>query len=697
VNLGNGAWIAITVVMLPAGLPFEISPAVEFAAVAPLAPVVDEGEGTAWFGTALTELLAGAGGKELMGPAASATAVVPTPHAALVAAVREEHAPATILAGGGNAVAMRPAAIRPVAMGVPAMADPATADPAPPDLGLLDVISAVDSDSGSAVEEDIEEDEGEKVVAAPLFVWGEVRRVEARAVTIDVGPSVAREEAVDGDLEGERAQSRRDGAEAVRLADVGRGEVMEKRAAVVDGEAGRERPAEVAPALEAWRAQAPIATPAFVRETVAEASRVKVAENRRAALATSVRSGETNVEVGRESGGAESRFPDSLRFAGMAAAVAAPERSNEGRRHPPDREFHRVTAARAAEADSSGELAVGEAMPELPTRQFPLVADEGPELGGDDGDEFGRGRDNVTLRFREAAPSALRREVVADDATPEVAERERPVVADEEVADVAPGLETPGRREDVAVKEIAHEQRLDSAIETRREVTKPDVSGEESARKEVRQAPRLSAVSAGVILERQATGSVKTLSIRLPIEDGSRLGSAVQIDVARKNAVLEVRLTGSSAGLQQAVTESIDSLVQKLAVDRWSVDAKSSVEPGAEAAASPRAEMILYEGGDRLPRSSARAQMQENASAARELALEAPASTSSSASSSQQSGDRQQSSSMEHDSGPRDNANQQQAQQEEQRRPRREAWNQYFRAAEESFEMELVETAPELQ
>jgi hypothetical protein len=62
---------------------------------------------------------------------------------------------------------------------------------------------------------------------------------------------------------------------------------------------------------------------------------------------------------------------------------------------------------------------------------------------------------------------------------------------------------------------------------------------------------------------------VKSISIRLPIIDGIE-GGTIKIDLSRRSQVLELRLAGSTVGLQRAVTDSIESLLGKLAADHWS-------------------------------------------------------------------------------------------------------------------------------
>ncbi len=679
--------------MLPigSGLPFDISPVVVSGASV---PVGDQAAGAAWFGTALTELMVGAVDEE-------------------VEAV-EDAAPATILARGGKVMAMeRPAR----------------------DLGLMEAVGAVDPDSAEleAVEEGDDEAESGATSAAPLVELPEARRVEVDVVRVDVGISVAKDEAVvDRELEAEEDPAMElgvavfaapSGVEAMEVAGVSEvrdGGADDSRKVRVDGEARGELDTQIVTAARALDLPTPLPAAISVRDAAAGPARVEVVEKHEAARPEMARKMEANGEISRESSEVETRGPDfgAARHSDSTpgamvndALRVAPVVERGGERGGyAEAQGHRQLGRQAESVKPlrrelgpgavRNVVAVDDAIPDLPVRELSSEANAKPAAGGESVGEVAAGRDNVTLRFRELAPGVGRREVAPDEATPELAERVVPVVREEDerterrVVEEAPNVVTRGDKAEV--REASRETHVDSRVETLRESAALPATGGTIARAEARQRSRVSAASAGVILERQAATAVKTVSIRLPIDDGSRLGSAVQIDVARKNAVLEVRLTGSSEGLQQAVTESIDSLVQKLAVDRWSLDAQPRVEPGAEAVAFPRTETMLSEGGDRLPRPPARAQVQENGGGVGEMAPEAPATTSSSASSSQQSGDRQQSSSMEHDSASRENPNQQQAQQEEQRRPRRETWNQFFRAAAESFEMELTETATEL-
>jgi hypothetical protein len=134
----------------------------------------------------------------------------------------------------------------------------------------------------------------------------------------------------------------------------------------------------------------------------------------------------------------------------------------------------------------------------------------------------------------------------------------------------------------------------------------------------------LSAASASSILDKQAKDTVRTVSIRLPIENGARGVSSVQIEVARRSQLLEIRLTGSSQDLQRTVTESLDSLVQKLAVDRWAPESPAGVSAGPQQpllAEVPRAS--LEPGVELAPRLPGTSSGQEIAVAARELPLDA--------------------------------------------------------------------------
>lgn len=301
--------------------------------------------------------------------------------------------------------------------------------------------------------------------------------------------------------------------------------------------------------------------------------------------------------------------------------------------------------------------------------------------------------DRVTLRFRDVASHAIADERPAEA---EAVEATQQPAAEPEEKDTAVA-EAPESASDARVldqpnapieRSARPEQRTTNAV-PRQE----SAATEKRATEAVEQRPqaRVSATSTAVILDKQASGAVKTVSIRLPIEDGSRGGAVVQIDVARRNSVLEVRLAGSSDGLQKAVTESIDSLVQKLAVDRWSLDGKAPSLNQTPDAALPKLESVLPESVESLTRPTIRAHAQENAAVARELPLEA----STQSAQSQQSHDGQRNQDFRQDSGSRENPQQQQ--QEEQKRPRREVWSQFLEAAEESFEMGLAETAPELQ
>lgn len=83
------------------------------------------------------------------------------------------------------------------------------------------------------------------------------------------------------------------------------------------------------------------------------------------------------------------------------------------------------------------------------------------------------------------------------------------------------------------------------------------------------QQSRLGLAATETILEKNASQSMRVVSIRLPIEDGTGSGGSIDIAVARRSQNLEVSLSGSSAGLQRAVSESLESLVRKLAVDQW--------------------------------------------------------------------------------------------------------------------------------
>lgn len=299
--------------------------------------------------------------------------------------------------------------------------------------------------------------------------------------------------------------------------------------------------------------------------------------------------------------------------------------------------------------------------------------------------------DRVTLRFREsvvpkqdlADTPAETAKPVAPASDPEAESNNR--VPDSAIApnaaampEISSSIPPVAHRMETRGTEIAHRPEAFAA-------DKPQALPSEQ-----RLQPRVSTSTTATILDKQASGAVRTVSIRLPIEDGSRAGSAVQIDVARKNSVLEVRLTGTSDGLQRAVTESIDSLVQKLAVDRWSLDAPASPDRSTDAVGIPRMESMLPESGESSARPNLRMPSQEIASAAREMALEAPAQSTSG----QQSSDSQRNQDFQQDSGAREHPQQQQ---EEQRRPRPEAWGQFLQAAEESFEAGLIETAPELQ
>jgi hypothetical protein len=299
--------------------------------------------------------------------------------------------------------------------------------------------------------------------------------------------------------------------------------------------------------------------------------------------------------------------------------------------------------------------------------------------------------DRVTLRFRESMVSKPSR-----DEAPEEASKSVPPASEEEAASKSTKPEKADVHSAATMPEISPSappvaQRMDARgaeIAPRLEAHAADKP--QALPAEQRPQSRVSAATTATILDKQASGAVKTVSIRLPIEDGSRAGSAVQIDLARKNSVLEVRLTGTSDGLQRAVTESIDSLVQKLAVDRWSLDAPASPDRSSESMSLPRMESILPENGESSARPTLRMPSQEIASAAREMAPEAPAQSSSG----QASSDGQRNQDFQQDSGARQHPQQQQ---EEQKRPRREVWGQFLEAAEESFEAGLLETAPELQ
>ncbi len=347
-------------------------------------------------------------------------------------------------------------------------------------------------------------------------------------------------------------------------------------------------------------------------------------------------------------------------------------------------------AERKSEAVSSDgrqrELAPGDDLSE--ERHVPAQDRTIPESPAQ---ESGPKEDRVTLRFRE---SMLSKEDLVEGPD-EVAEPT--ACASDREADLHPiRTEIADATRVAAMSEfssseppVAHRMEARATeILPRQESLAADKSSAPAP--EQRLQPRVSAATAATILDKQASGSVKSVSIRLPIKDGSRAGSAVQIDVARKNSVLEVRLTGTSDGLQRAVTESIDSLVQKLAVDRWSLDVPASPDRSSETVGIPRMESILPESGESSSRPTLRMPSQEIASAAREMSLAAPAQSSPG----QQSSDSQRNQDFQQDSGGREHPQQQQ---EEQRRPRRETWGEFLQAAEDNFEAGFFETAPELQ
>lgn len=306
--------------------------------------------------------------------------------------------------------------------------------------------------------------------------------------------------------------------------------------------------------------------------------------------------------------------------------------------------------------------------------------------------------DRVTLRFREQAQS-----LAASVASPEEskgvareskassqASSESPAISNVESADT-PLLKAPPAPSEEMSSAAPH------SVEIAPKASHSASESRSPAPAEPRIASRVSVSTTAAILDKQASASVRTVSIRLPIEDGSRAASSLQIEVARRNSLLEVRLAGSSDGLQRAVSESIDSLVQKLSVDRWTLDSPTGTGPGSESGLLPKMESILPESSE-LGRPSFRLPSQEIATLARELPLD-PAATSASQ---QQTPDGQRQSDFQQEAGSRQNSQQnpqQNSQQsgEEQRRPRREAWNQFLQDAEASFDSGLLETASELQ
>jgi hypothetical protein len=674
--------------MLPAGLPFDLLPDVVSASASPM---VDKREPSAWFGTALAELLT----ELVTGEGGEALALSPEMHGL-------EKARGRILTRGDKAAPVKGAAR---------------------ELALWERTEV--ADTGVSVDAvGREEDESDEALAftPPQFpVRGEAE-MTASSVPIAVDDLGADATPAEKELEREGAPATLHTVPAPRVADadavasatdsVDR-EDVETPMSRADRPRPRERSAETSQAQGSSQAPVAVSLPpapvaSFEPRVATEAPRAEASAEHRAEPRKENASREnTGVEIlphERRSGPVS-----SVNVSGGAAALVA---------RPPDRGCEadeQTTRVRdVAPPSVPHDDGADGAMPKLRVRNISGAANTAvnteaePDLSSDLSSNLPLDRgvssepDSFTLRFQETAATGMLRAAASDEALPEFETGRSPVVASEEapvdlasegVARIVPRAEEDSRRESAAPDEVPSERRLDSAAAIRRDSPESRVIEAAAARTEARPTPRLSAASAGLILERQAAGAVKTVSIRLPIDDGSRLGSAIQIDVGRRNAVLEVRLTGSSEGLQQAVTESIDSLVQKLAVDRWSLDGKPARDARVELAAYPKLDSILTESIDASPRSAMHRSAQENASAARELAFEAPASSSSS----QQPGDGRRSSDMQHDSGPRENPNQQQAQQEEQRRPRREAWNRFFRAAEESFEMELAETATELQ